>query len=180
MFVDLAYTQWTLSVPKIDAIVWEKITRRLLEEGTIRAELERHLGDDPTVADVEAIARVIADLARKQQVLTKNLMLFEDHEAAAPVVRELESLAAHRRSAEAERDMLLSRRQDWEAARWQIDNLEAQYDQIAQNLDGLDYEGRRDALRAFGISVTIYRTGHKPRYRIRSAIPLDVTSETLT
>jgi site-specific DNA recombinase len=172
---------WTMRVEELDAIVWEKVTRRLLEKGTIRVELERMLGDDPIAPDLEAVNRTIADVDRRQLNLTQSLAMFREFsdEAAAPVVRELEALAAHKRSAEAQRETLMRRRQDWEAARRQIDNLETWCDQIAQNLDGLDFDGRRDALRAFGISVTIYRTGHEPRYRIRSAIPLDVTSDTL-
>jgi site-specific DNA recombinase len=169
---------WTLSVPKIDAVIWDKVARRLLDGETIRAELERRLGDDPTAADVSATERAINDIVRRQTNIAKSISLIDDQEAQEPLVRELEALRSQQKALAQERDLLLSRRQNWESAQRHIDSLEAWCNQVASNLDSLDYDQRREALQAFGVRVTIYRTGHDPRYEIRATIPLDVTSET--
>ena len=81
----------------------------------IARELETLYQDDPTEAERAALDRALSALARKRANLARSLALFDDVEAAAPVVAQLEALRDQEKVLQAERETMMGRRDAWAA-----------------------------------------------------------------
>ena len=100
----------------------------------IERELERMEQNDPTGAEAEAVERAIAGVQRKAANLARSLALFDDDDAAAPVVAQLEALEAQERALVAERDQISEPARSWAAGQ-----------QRHRGRQGVVQEGRRPA-----------------------------------
>ena len=166
-------TQHGMPTQVLDAAVWARVEAVLTRPEIIEQELQRLEGDDPTEAELAAVDRASADVSRRQANLSRSLSLFEDQEAAAPVVAEMEVLRAQERSLEAERQTLLARRASWATGQQRLADLQAWCRQVGTRLRDLTYQQRRMALDALGIEVRVWKADHDPRYSITANIPLD-------
>ena len=82
------------------------------------------------------------------------------------VTEKLATLEAQHAQLGGERDAILGRRSAWRAWRARLGDLQAWCRTVAANVDDLDYDGRRLAMEALGVRVTLWGTDHTPRYEI--------------
>ena len=166
-------TQHGISTRLLDAAVWERVETVLTQPEVIVTELERLQREDPTHTDLAAIERALTEITRKQSNLARTLALFEDQEAAGPVVAQLEALRGQQRALEAERETVRARRANWELGQQRLTDLQAWCSKVGARLSELTYEQRRLALDALGVQVQVWKADHTPRYVITANIPLD-------
>lgn len=170
-----------ISAGLLDAAVWAKVRATVLDRTLIEREVERMYTHDPTRADIAAIDRRLSEIDRQRGNLTRRLALFDDDEAAAPLVAEIGMLTEGRRQLEAERAALLAERENWSAAQLQLGDIARWFETVAVNLDNLDYAGKRLALEALGVETHVFAKDHAPRYEIKARIALrDTIVSTLT
>jgi len=156
----------------IDDAVWEGVKERLGREDIIAAELARLRQSDPTEDDRATVERLIAETTRKRDNLTRALANIDDADAQNSVLVELKAVSQRIRDLEAERDAIATRRDTWQATQAQLDSLNIWLRTVRANLDGLNYDARRDLLTALDLRVTLYPTSHTPRYTITASLPL--------
>jgi site-specific DNA recombinase len=164
---------FSISATMLDNAVWEGIRHRILREDVIAHELARLQQEDPSDANLAAIERILAEIARKQTNLSRSLAAIDDHDAAAPLVAELKALAARKRELESERDQVRDRQAGWRSSQQQLLSLQEWVRTVAENLDELDYARKRDLLAALDVRVNLYRADHEPRWEARASLPLD-------
>src|SRR4051794_34642675 len=87
----------------------------------------------PTAHDLTPVERNSAEVVRRQQGYLVNLPLL-DSDSADLVRVELAALAERKRSLEADREMILTQRQQWEAARGMLADLEQWRQRVASRL----------------------------------------------
>jgi site-specific DNA recombinase len=160
-----------ISVPLIDAVVWERIEGVLTRPEIIEAELQRMEGTDPATDDLATIDRALADIARKQANLVEQLADLGGP-VAALVTERLGALQAQREQLAAERERVLARSRTWRAARERLGTLQTWCRSVATRLADLSYEQKRLALDALGARVKVWKTEHEPRYEVALSIPL--------
>lgn len=132
----------------LDDAVWGRVSLLLTRPDVIAQELERLRQNDPTEAECLAIDRALADVRRKSANLARALAMFDDEEAAAPVVAQLEALRVQERAFSSEREEILGRRSKWAAGQHRLADLQAWCRKIGARLDTLTYDQRRTALDA--------------------------------
>jgi site-specific DNA recombinase len=157
----------------LDDAVWSRVAALFTQPDVISRELERLQQNDPTVAEAESIERAIAGVQRKAANLARSLALFDDPDATAPVVAQLEAIRAQERTLIAERAQILGRRAAWAAGQQHIAGIQAWCRKVGARLDTMTYDQRRTALDALGIQARVWRADHSPRYLITAALPLD-------
>ncbi len=150
----------------LDRAVWDRVERVLLRPETVAAEVARLRAADPTVDDREAIRRRVAEIERQRANAAKKLILFDDEEAAAPLVALMASLKDQKQQAEQELADLERQRAGWEATQGRLDELAHWCGQVAVNLRLLSHDQRRTALQALGVKARAWRADHTPRYDI--------------
>src|SRR5207245_728236 len=102
-------------------------------------------------------------------------------DAAAPIVRELATLAEEAQRLRAEREEVLTQQATWRAAQEQLEGLTAWCQRVAKNLGTLTYADRRAAIEALSVQAHVYRQGGPDRYVITARIPFgDVTVSSTT
>jgi site-specific DNA recombinase len=159
----------------IDTAVWTRVEAVLTKPDVIAGELARLHQEDPTTADLQTIDRALAEIVKKQSNLARALALLDDDAASAPLVAELQALSNHKRSYEAERATILTRRAAWTLAQDRLADLTRWCTGVAAKLGDLGYQERRLALEALGVSVQVFKADHTPRYIITANLPLDAT-----
>lgn len=157
----------------LDQAVWSRVTAVLGDPGLIAREAERLRENDPTAADLEALDRSIGAVTRKLTNLTRRLADVDDDGAASPLMEELKALAAQKRALEAERIQVQTRRIGWDAVQTRVDGIEEWCRRVAVNLQTMTYAEKRLALEALGVTATLYRRDHRPRWSIQAVVPLD-------
>ena len=163
---------FTLPAPALDAAVWAKVRATILDDDLIAREVQKLHNQDPTEADIAALDLRVAEVLRRRSNLTKRLALFDDDDAAAPLIAEIAMLTKEHRQHEADRAALLAERESWQTTQAQLAAITNWRRTVAENLDTLDYAGKRNALEALGIEARVYAKQHEPRYDIRASIAL--------
>src|SRR5436305_182090 len=97
-------THYGISTRMLDASVWMRVERVLTHPEVIATELTRLRSSDPTEGDLNAVDRGLIEIRWKLENLTQALAMFDDTEAAAPVVAEIENLRRQQRRLETERE----------------------------------------------------------------------------
>jgi site-specific DNA recombinase len=167
---------FAMSARKLDAAVWDGIKERIAREDVIAGEIERLREDDPTPADLTAVESTLAEISRKQDNLGRALALIDDPDAAAPLVAQLKVLAERKRELESERETIRTRRDNLQAVQSQLVNLQQWVRTVAENMDDLEYDDRRDLLRALDVRVKLFRKDHQPRWEITASLPIEAES----
>jgi len=166
-------TQHGISTRVLDEVVWSRVESFLTRPDVIAGELERLQSDDPTQADLDTVERGISDAKRKIGNLTRALAMFEEPEAAAPLVAEIEALRRQQRSLEAERVAVLARRTGWAEGQRRLADLQRWCQRVSTRLGELTYEQKRLALEALGVEVRVWKADHEPRYVITAQLDLE-------
>ena len=164
--------QFGISTRVLDAAVWSRVEAVLTHPELIATQLQRLRQDDPSEADLSAVERALSEIGRKLANLTRSLALFDNQEAAAPVVAEMEALRGQQRALEAEHEAIRARRAGWEAGQKRLADLESWCRGVAARLGDLSYQQRRLALDALGVQIQVWKSDHTPRYAITASIPL--------
>jgi site-specific DNA recombinase len=154
----------------LDGAVWTHVLEVLQDPSVIAKEVEKLAQNDPTADDLVAVERKLADVTRRHSNLGRLLASFDDDEAAAPAVAEMKSLALQRRQLEDEREALLRRREEWQAAQTNLASLEDWCRAVAGQFSDWTYKEKRRALDALGVGVQVFRRDHTPRYIITSRV----------
>jgi hypothetical protein len=115
----------------------------------------------------------IAEVERQRTNLTRAIAALDDEEAAAPLLEQLSALSKRKKALVAERDALEVQRDRRAQSQSQLDELSRWCQTVAENLDTLDYGGKRMALAALNTTATVWRADHEPRYEIALSFPLD-------
>ena len=149
--------------PKLDGLIWDWVKIRLNDPVTIQVGLESWHQEHPHETALVAVDRRLSEITSQQHRLSCAITTLED-EAAALLLIELRALAAQRRELEGDRQHLVKARDDWERIRARLDVLTTQCPTTPANLDGLDYQGKRDLLAAFKVRVKVWATDHTPRF----------------
>jgi hypothetical protein len=149
--------------PKLDGLIWDWVKIRLNDPVTIQVGLESWHQEHPHETALVAVDRRLSEITSQQHRLSCAITTLED-EAAALLLIELRALAAQRRELEGDRQHLVKARDDWERIRSRLDVLTTQCPTTPANLDGLDYQGKRDLLAAFKVRVKVWATDHTPRF----------------
>jgi site-specific DNA recombinase len=158
-------SQHGISTRILDEAVWSRVERFLTRPDIVATELERLQSDDPTQADLDAIERGISEASRKIGNLTRALAMFDDPEAAAPLVAEVEALRSQQRSLEVECVAVLARRAGWEEGQRRLADLQRWCRHVSTRLGELTYEQKRLALEALGVEIKVWKTDHEPALR---------------
>ena len=155
----------------------DRIESFLTRPDVIAGELERLQRDDPTQADLSYVERGISEAGRKIGNLTRTLAMFDDQEAAAPIVAEIQALRAQQRVLEGERDAVLKRRAGWEEAQRRLSDLQHWCKRVSTRLADLTYDQKRLALEALGVEIRVWKADHEPRYIITAEVNLEELRE---
>ncbi|HEV2122581.1 MAG TPA: recombinase family protein [Chloroflexota bacterium] len=161
-----------IAAPLLDNAVWARVASVLTQPETIAAELERMRQNDPSTADLESVESSLTAVVRQQRNLVENLAQVNGT-VASIIAEKLNALEAQRNQLTEERATILGRTHAWQQAQERLGDIQAWCHTVAANLETLSYEEKRLALDALGVHVTVWRTGHTPRYEIRANIPLD-------
>jgi site-specific DNA recombinase len=174
--VDRCTGQPTIAVGIADGEAWKRARRTLLDRSIIEREVERRATDDGAAErDLARIDKLLAEVDRKRKNLTANLADL-DPDSAGEVRTMLRGLSDRRQALVTERDEAQIRHERRQEDLGRLRTIQQWQDRVAQNLDDLDYAGRRDALLAVGLRMTVWKTDHTPRWEI----VLEIDPETIT
>jgi site-specific DNA recombinase len=169
-----------LTVPELDAGVWQRVRSVLLDPAVIAQELARLRATDPTEVDLRAIDKPLADVTRRQTNLAREMAVTDDPDVASVLRAELGTLAKRKRELEAERAVVESQRSRWEAAQDRLDDIARWCGTIAASVDGLSYADKRLAFDALGVEARVWGIEHTPRWDVSASIPLNMQAVSVT
>lgn len=152
--------------------MWAQVERLLLRPDLIEREVAKLRTADPTEGPREAVARQLATTSKQIDTLSRRVATIEDDVVVAPLLAHLKELATTRRELEAERDRLDAQHAEWRELQGSLDRLTMSFHEQAEVLDRLDWQGRRDRMRALGVRVDVFKDGHTPRWVFGCRIPL--------
>jgi site-specific DNA recombinase len=156
----------------LDAAVWAKVAAVLNDPEVIEREVRALLTSDPTEHDTGLVERALADVVRRQENVARRVASIDDDDVALPLMAELKQLATRRSALEADLATLVGRRDAWQAAMDQLEDVRTWRERVAANLTTLDYREKRTAIEALGVRVDIYGRDHDPRFVVTARIPL--------
>jgi site-specific DNA recombinase len=163
----------TIMTRLLDNAVWNRIEAILTKPEIIEAELNRLGSEIPETADLDAIDRLISNVARQQANLVDQLANFGG--AVATLVSEkLGVLEVQRQQLLSERHIIEQRRDVREVAHERMKEVQSWCHAVASRLGELTYEQKRLALEALGVQAKVWPTDHPHRYQIETHIPLDL------
>jgi site-specific DNA recombinase len=167
-----------IMAPILDAAVWQRVVEVLTKPEIIAREVERRSSSDPFGQDIDALDRRLKDIEARRARLAKAVASVDDDEAVAPLMLELQYLAVDAKNISTERENLVLRAENSESERQKLHDLAAWCTQVAGKLPCLTYEEKRLILDALGVSVTLYRADHDPRWEIKMApAPVETLGE---
>ncbi len=117
-------------------------------------------------------------LDKRQAVTANAVTMLSSPDAAAPLVSQLEQIAAQKRLVITERDRLKAAQDEWLTKQTDLAEFEAWCGTVAANLSELTYQQKRIALDVFQIQVTVYRADRTPRWTITPALSSTLSSTT--
>jgi hypothetical protein len=108
---------------------------------------------------VEAAEKTLAATTSKQVRIAKAIAAIDDDDATFPLIMELKSLSTRKAAVEQEQADVLRRLADAEADRLHLRTLSEWCATVRENVDCLDYVGKRLAMEALGVQVRVWREG---------------------
>lgn len=156
-----------IMAPILDEAVWQRVVEVLTKPEIIAREVERRSSSDPFGQDIEALDRRLKDIEARRARLAKAVASVDDDEAVSPLVLELQHLAVDAKNVKNERESLVIRAANSEAERKKLQDLADWCSRVAGTLPRLNYEEKRLILDALGVTVTLYKADHDPRWEIK-------------
>lgn len=164
----------TISVRKLDGLVWSNVETLLKRPEVILAELDRLTSDDtPVGRDIAMLDRRLRDEERRLSNLSRRVADLDDDAVATVLVDQMKVVNRTIKELQAEREKLAVRHQDWEQTRASASQLERWVERMRETVSDLPDEEKRLLIEALDIRVRVYRQGHDPRVIVDGAVPLD-------
>lgn len=160
-----------MSVAKLDREVWDYLMGRMTRPEMLTAQWRHRHEDDPAAGEIEKVGRALAEVARQQAVTANAIALLKDDDASAPLLAKLQSLAAQKRTLEADRARLVAQAEAWQDARDRLDQAEAWCRSIATKAALAGYELKRGLLGLMEARITVYASDRTPRYEGEAWVP---------
>lgn len=155
-----------ISLRTADDIAWARVRTALLDQGLVAREVERlALDDGAAERDVIRIDKLLAEIDRKRRNLAANLADL-DPDSASEIRAMLRGLSDRRHAIEAERTEAQTRHERRQENLARVQAIQMWQGLVATNLDSLDYSGKRNALVAVGLRMTVWQKGHEPRWTV--------------
>ncbi len=161
----------SIQVRILDAEIMAKVNEWYTDDNVIAAALAENLAEDTTAADLLAVERELAAVDRKRRNLVAQLEDLDPVSARATRER-LAALAEQTATLEAERGAILARRQAWEAAQTQLQELEAWRRAFVANTQLLSYQERRRAIEGLNLRIKVRGIDHYPRWEAVGNAPI--------
>ena len=170
----------TISTPKIDRIVWEKVTERVKQlSRTIKwvdEQMKKLQGTSPVKVDLPSIQIRLQKINKKISNLIAMSEKDLDEETLGEVNGQLVEASKQKKTLLEMQKGVKEKQVQWddilkvlsEFRQWCIDT--------AGNVENASYDEKRRAIRALGVKVTIWRTDHNPRYEIEMTPPTIVST----
>jgi site-specific DNA recombinase len=167
----------SISVGIADSMAWERTRAVLLDRGLIEREVARRAADDgATERNLLRVDKLLTEIDRKRKNLTANLADL-DPDSAVEVRAMLRGLSDRRQALTVERDEAQARHARRQEDLGRLRTIQQWQDRVAENLDELGYAGRRDALLAVGLRMTVWKKDHTPRWEIAVEIDPDAIAD---
>lgn len=168
----------TIRAEVLDRIVWGRVARALWNPDQLWRDAERLRENDPTGDELARLGKLIANVERSQRNVAQAIAMLDGNpDGIAPLVAQLDALAAQRKQLLTDQAETEGRRVGWEAARERFDALGSHLQtmmRVRGNPDEYDFATKRAALDWLGVKVHVYRTypergkGRPPIYRVGS------------
>jgi site-specific DNA recombinase len=165
-----------ISARLLDSVVWERVEHVLTRPDVIAAEVQRLRDVDPTMDDLAAIQRRLAEIARKQGNLVNRIASEDDNDVASLYRDQLGSLAHQSRQLQTAQRDLMRQREGWQVTQEQLADLEIWCSKVAASIGDLTYEQKRLALNALGVGVRVWKQDHEPRYDVTLSLDIVASS----
>jgi site-specific DNA recombinase len=148
-----------ITAAPLDAAVWSAVASVLQDPEIIANAVENHRADGGLERQVDVSEKTLAAIMSKQGRVAKAIAAVDDDDAANPLIAELKSLSTRRAALEQERADLLRRIANAEADSLHLRSLSDWCAAVRENVDSLDYAGKRLAMEALGVQVRVWREG---------------------
>jgi site-specific DNA recombinase len=160
-------------VDKLDAAMWNHALAILQRDDIIAEAVEALRTQDPTISDMQALERHVADATRERENFLASIGAASDPDTIALLTQHVERISATLRQLAREREDIDVRRAQWEAAQSALDDLIVWRRRVAANAQTVDYAGRRIALQTLGLTAYVNPVGIEPRIAVELRKPFD-------
>lgn len=157
-----------MTAGKLDAAVWSRIERAILDPRGIRQMATDYQQEPDT--DTDALRKALAALERQKSHVAEAIALVTDPAAIKPLTDQLTQLAGRERALRAELAGVTAQTAMQAAQAAHLDDLHAWCERAAVNLQQLTYGQKRDILEWLGVSVRVFPQSHRPRYTVSAPI----------
>jgi site-specific DNA recombinase len=167
-----------ISARLIDGEVWSRVEQVLTRPEIVAEQLELQRaqgGFDELV--LKRAEKQLKDAERKRDNLISELASFDGDVRDAIRAQIIEAQRSVT-NAQGVVEALHQERDAYAIAQQQHDDLRLWLERVAENLTSLDHEGKRLALDALGVSVTVWPTTHEQRYEISMNLAPVIAAET--
>lgn len=148
---------YTMNIGLLDGQVWGLVTHLLQTPEALEAKLFGEPRPDPTAAAIPLAEATLKRLEQERDRTQRRLRATDDDDLALAYEADLKAILAEVRAAEAGRQKLLAEREAWQAGQERRAGVLDYAAQLAAELDGLDWAGRRGVLLRLGSVVRLYR-----------------------
>ncbi len=164
-----------IMAPIIDAAVWEKALEIIRDPSIVDAEIARRRTDDPTANRRRQINKELKKVEEERSNLQTNLVRMiasnildrSTENVLTSRLKELERLENQYKS-ELIDDECMHR--EWERVQKELEKLHKVCAEMREKLVDQNYEPtydrKRELVEFFGVTVTLWRQGHNPRFKI--------------
>jgi hypothetical protein len=140
----------------VDRIVWSS-ARHCLSTPSALTKVAEALVSGESTTDLTMIDHELRAISGQEQRLANAIAAADSDSAAEVLVRKLNELSNQRERLQQERFTAQNQAAAREAARRGFEQLQEQFLEILENIDALDYDGKRDALERLGMGVEVRR-----------------------
>ena len=161
----------------LDPYAWGEVAKLLTDPATVLFQMWDRIAaaedDESAVAkELADVERRIARLTKQSENVRRGLRFAGTDKARKAINKDLTEIEDQIAALQAERAEIVGRRAQWLAARDQFGDVEDWMRAMAEELDTLDWAGKRERLRALGVRVVIHERGHTPPYEMTATLPL--------
>jgi len=179
----IAFT--AMNARTVDDAAWQKAVEIIRDPSIVDAAIAERRSKDPTASRRKQINKEIASLEAEREDLQADLLrmirersLDRNTEGVLTNrLKEIEKLVNQLNSEHLDDEIL---HQQWDAAQKKLEKMHQRCAVMREKLDDPayepDYKTKRDLIEFFGITATIWETGHKPRFKIQFNPPGIVSS----
>jgi hypothetical protein len=173
-----------MNIKIVDDAAWQKAVEIIRDPSIVDAALAKKRTDDPTASRRKQINKEIATLETERKDLQADLlrMIRErvlDRNTEGVLTNRLKEIG--KLVSQLNSELLDDEKihQKWEQVQKKIENLHEKCAVMREKLNdpmyAPDYRTKRDLIEFFGITATIWESGHKPRFEIQFNPPEIVT-----